>query len=138
LCYAKDMQLQVGVKILLKNNNNEYLFLRRAVTLQDEAEPYWDIPGGRIDPTETLSEALHREILEETGLKVDDELHLVTAQDIIVPAKDLHVVRLTYTAMGEGEAIHSDEHQETLWATREKALALHLDPYLKEALLSLE
>jgi 8-oxo-dGTP diphosphatase len=135
LCCAKDMQLQVGVKILLKNNRNEYLFLRRAVTLQDEAEPYWDIPGGRIDPAERLSEALHREILEETGLKVDDALQLIAAQDIIVPAKDLHVVRLTYTATGEGEAVHSDEHQESLWATREKALTLHLDPYLKEALL---
>ncbi len=128
------MILQVGVKVLMQNNEGSYLFLKRAQTLQDEAEPYWDIPGGRINSEEILHDALRREVLEETGITAVGDFQLIAAQDIMVPAKDLHVVRLTYTAHESGEVQTSDEHQEVAWATKEDALAFHLDPYLQEVL----
>jgi 8-oxo-dGTP diphosphatase len=128
------MKLQVGVKVLLKNNEGAFLLLRRAEAFHNEVEPHWDIPGGRIDPNETLDVALRREIKEETGLTIDDEFTLIAAQDIIVPAKDLHVVRLTYTATGEGLVVVSDEHQETKWTSIKEALSLNIDPYLKDVL----
>lgn len=131
------MKLQVGVKVILQNDKDEYLLLRRSETFHNETEPHWDIPGGRIDPEETLHDALRREIMEETGLTVDDDFRLLAAQDIMVPAKDLHVVRLTYTARGTGNVVTSDEHQETKWIDREEALKLNLDPYLREALETL-
>ncbi|MDA3039969.1 MAG: NUDIX domain-containing protein [Actinomycetota bacterium] len=30
----------------------------------------WSVPGGRVEPGETLAEAVEREVLEETGLRV--------------------------------------------------------------------
>ena len=30
----------------------------------------WNLPGGRLEPDETLLACLHREILEETGLRI--------------------------------------------------------------------
>ena len=131
------MKLQVGVKVLLQNEKNEYLFLRRAEAFHNEIEPHWDIPGGRIDPDETLDIALKREIMEETSLRIDDDFKLVAAQDIMVATKDLHVVRLTYSASGTGEVTTSDEHQEIRWVTRDEALHLNLDPYLHEVLAEL-
>lgn len=128
------MKLQVGVKVLLQNDKDEYLLLRRSEAFHNEKEPHWDIPGGRIDPEEALHDALRREIMEETSLAVDDDFRLLAAQDIMVTAKDLHVVRLTYTAKGTGPVITSDEHQETKWTDREEALKLNLDPYLREVL----
>jgi len=134
----EDMKLQVGVKVILQNDNDQYLLLRRSQVFHNETEPHWDIPGGRIDPEETLHTALQREIMEETGLTINNDFRLLAAQDIMVPAKDLHVVRLTYTAKGTGKAIISDEHQETTWVSREEALKLNLDPYLREALETLD
>src|SRR5574337_1282274 len=29
-------------------------------------EPFWDVPGGRVDPGETLEGAMHRALLEST------------------------------------------------------------------------
>ena len=126
------MILQVGVKALIKNDKGQYLFLRRSERMQAETEPHWDIPGGRIDPAERLEQALAREIAEETNLTLSGVPQLIAAQDILVPAKDLHVVRLTYVANAHGEIAVSDEHQEYVWMTNEEALASHLDPYIRE------
>ena len=126
------MILQVGVKALIKNDKGQYLFLRRSERMEAEIEPHWDIPGGRIDSTERLEQALAREIAEETNLTLSGVPQLIAAQDILVPAKDLHVVRLTYVANAHGEIAVSDEHQEYAWMTQDEALASHLDPYIRE------
>ena len=100
----------------------------------DESEPHWDIPGGRINEDEPLHVALAREIMEETGLQLSGEPQLINAQDIFVQKADLHVVRLTYTALGSGEAIMSNEHQHGQWCSLDDAKKLNLDPYLRDTL----
>ncbi|HET6747166.1 MAG TPA: NUDIX hydrolase [Candidatus Saccharimonadales bacterium] len=128
------MKLQVGVKILIQNNNQQFLFIRRAQAFAGEDVPHWDIPGGRIEPEEPLLEALAREIKEETGLSIDNSPQLQAAQDIFVSHADLHVVRLTYLAHGEGKPKISDEHQEVAWMTQSEALSTSIDPYIREVL----
>lgn len=40
---------------------------------------YWTLPGGGVEPGESLEEALHREIAEEVGLRVRSATHVVDA-----------------------------------------------------------
>jgi 8-oxo-dGTP pyrophosphatase MutT (NUDIX family) len=91
----------------------------------------WDIPGGRIDPEEALFDALRREVFEETGHKLRATPQLVAAQDIMVPAKDLHVVRLTYIAQEDVASVElSDEHDKYQWLHLNETTDLTIDPYL--------
>jgi 8-oxo-dGTP diphosphatase len=126
------MKLRVGVKVLVQNIEGNYLLLQRAVAMDDEAEAHWDIPGGRIKPGEALLDALAREVSEETNLTLNHTPRLLGAQDIFVPPKDLHVVRLTYLVEGSGDAVISHEHQNITWASLDEALDMNLDPYLRE------
>ncbi len=128
------MELQVGVKALLRNKEGKYLLLRRSPDKYPEAGAIWDIVGGRIDPGSALIENLKREIKEETGLELNDEPKLIAAQDILrVPGR--HVVRLTYTAHIDGEPQLDKDHTEFKWFTREELKTLeNLDGYFKELL----
>jgi 8-oxo-dGTP diphosphatase len=133
------MNLQVGVKALIKNSNGEYLFIRRSTTLAtDVSEPSWDIPGGRIEPDEYLLEALRREVQEEIGHEVQSTPMLIKAQDIFVTTKDLHVVRLTYRLTEDVEdIILSDEHEEYVWVHESQLETVNVEPYLAEVLSQL-
>ncbi len=130
------MELQVGVKALLRNPEGKYLLVRRSPLKYPEVGPKWDIVGGRIDPGSTLLDNLKREILEETKLELKDEPKLVAAQDILrVPGR--HVVRLTYTASISGEPQIDEDHLEWKWFTMEeikKMTGEELDIYFKELL----
>ena len=132
------MELQVGVKVFLKNPEGKYLLLRRAVDPKAQSTTFqgkWDMPGGRIDPGTTLLENLARELLEETGLTMNSDPLLVAAQDIM-KWTDRHIVRLTYMgATGDGEPRLSEEHTEYKWFTLKEIKKLEdLDSYFKTLL----
>jgi len=131
------MDLQVGVKILLKNEGGKYLVVRRSAEKYPEVGAKWDIVGGRINAGFSLLENLKREVLEETGLEIKDEPKLITAQDIL--KTDKHVVRLTYLGLADGEVKLSDEHSEYGWFSLEEILKLEpMDKYFKEVLLKFD
>lgn len=130
------MELQVGVKALLKNKNGKYLFVRRSPIKYPEVGPKWDIVGGRIDPGSPLLENLKREIKEEVGLDLVGEVKLIAAQDILrVPGK--HVVRLTYIGNIDGEPQIDTDHLEFNWFSLDELKAMtenELDIYFRELL----
>jgi 8-oxo-dGTP diphosphatase len=130
------MELQVGVKILLKNKEGKYLVVCRSAEKYPEVGVQWEIPGGRIDKGTGLFENLKREVLEETGLEISDEPKLVTAQDIL--KTDKHVVRLTYIGEANGVVKLSEEHSEYKWLTLAEIKVLEpMDRYFKEVLSSI-
>src|SRR3989338_2838916 len=127
------MELQVGVKVLLKNSEGKHLLLKRSDKKYPEVGPKWDIVGGRINPGTSLLENLKREVREETGLELSDEPKLIAAQDIL--RGDKHVVRLTYTASIAGEPKLNSDHTEFGWFTMEEMKHLeNLDNYFSELL----
>jgi 8-oxo-dGTP diphosphatase len=129
------MELQVGVKVLLKNPDGKFLLIRRSGEKYSFAK--WDIPGGRIDMRNSLRENLAREVMEETGLTMTSEPRVIAAQDIFPEDKNIHVVRITYVGTAEGEPTLSEEHTEYQWTTLAELKLMKrdvLDVYVKTLL----
>ncbi|HEY9584638.1 MAG TPA: NUDIX hydrolase [Candidatus Paceibacterota bacterium] len=127
--------LQVGVKVVLKDEQGRILLLKRSQDKYKNVKDTWDIPGGRINAETGLIENLKREVSEETGMALDPEsLKLLGAQDIF-HGENSHVVRITYEGKVSGETILSDEHSEFKWLSKNDTLKIDgLDKYLKEIL----
>lgn len=106
--------LQVGVKILVVHGGRFLLIKRSGKVYPGVRGTLWDIPGGRINPANSLYENLRRELWEEVGLSFDthtwEKTLLLATQDIWVREKNLHVVRLTYLGKVTGKIILSEEH----------------------------
>ncbi len=127
------MELQVGVKILLRNKEEKFLILERNPEKYPEVKKsdLLDIVGGRINIGTPLLENLKREILEETKLNLIEEPKLLAAQDIL--RADKHVVRLTYLGEIEGEPVLDEDHISFKWFTIEELKKESgLDQYFRE------
>ena len=62
---ASKIIVVVGIII---NEKNEILIAQR--TEKQSHAGYWEFPGGKVEPGETLEEALHRELQEEVHIKL--------------------------------------------------------------------
>jgi 8-oxo-dGTP diphosphatase len=80
------------------------------------------LPGGHIDRFETATEAVIREVKEETGL--DYEPRFFSYCDEIIPAQDWHAVVLVFTGTVTGVLRPAPaEVSEACWLSIAEALA---------------
>ncbi len=116
----------VTVGALVFNQKKECLLI-----LTDKWNYTFAIPGGKIDKDETSTDALLRELQEETGLRLK-ETSLFMVQDCIqsdefyVP--DSHFIFLNYIAHTDNPyVVLNDEAQSFLWVDPKEALHLNLN-----------
>jgi 8-oxo-dGTP diphosphatase len=80
-----DLVLMPGAVAVVQNELGEILLHRRSDT------GAWELPGGAIDPGEEPAEAVIREVLEETGIRVsaDRLVGIYTEQPLTYPNGDV-------------------------------------------------
>jgi 8-oxo-dGTP pyrophosphatase MutT (NUDIX family) len=102
------------------------LVVRRAA--DEKAFPnFWEMPGGKVDPGETLRQGLHREVFEETGLTVIEVTAKLTEKRWQSPrtgenwAQYCYVVKVQQPAEVKLDPV---EHQDWRWCTQEEVEGL--------------
>lgn len=81
------------------------------VLVQDRVDPNWSgiaFPGGHVEKGESFTDAMIREVFEETGLTVSN-LQMCGIQDWTRDDGIRHVILLYKTNQFEGEVSSSDE-----------------------------
>jgi phosphoglycolate phosphatase len=92
----------------------------------------WGIPGGKIQRGESCEAALRREVMEETGLELE-EVRFVLVQDCIEPPefqRSAHFLLLNYVARCRGRepaVVLNEEAQVYAWVTAAEALGMDLN-----------
>ena len=66
----------IGAGIILLNRYNEVLLLLRDNKIDIPFPNMWDIPGGKIEESETPEEAIRREMMEEMSINNLGEIKL--------------------------------------------------------------
>jgi len=114
-------------------NDGKLLLLKRS--LDRKTWPgVWEIHGGKIEAGESDGEALVREFIEETGLKIEcvDKYYTFHYDYAGTPAEEND-----YFVFSEDfEVIISDEHTEYCWATKSDAEKLPMSPDMKKSVLA--
>lgn len=101
-------QLCVGAVAV---DGDRLLLIRRATPPEAGR---WSLPGGRVDPGETMAEAVVREIGEETGLEVVCD-RLIGWVERIGPAGHFVIFDFAVIVMGSHDLTAGTDASEAMW-----------------------
>ncbi|MFI6289552.1 NUDIX hydrolase [Streptomyces sp. NPDC051018] len=98
----------------------------RALLIERRDNGKWEPPGGVVEAGETLPDALQREVLEETGIKIALPATLTGVYKNMTGL----IVSLVFRCHAiEGQPTTGDETRALRWVTRDEVAALADEAY---------
>lgn len=131
----------VAQKAFIKKDN-KFLILKRSE--KSKSFPgFWDFAGGKLEHNEDVKKSLEREVFEETKLKIivkeplfvhRQSFNKIDQACVIVVACEIKNNNIKNQII----KLNPKEHSEYKWVTKEEALKLELEPFLKNFLLDIK
>ena len=122
----KKVGVKAGVGVMILKDNKVLLGKRHEDAKKADSELHgegtWTMPGGKIDFGEAFEEAIAREVMEETGIKINqDKLKFISITNDQV--SDAHFVTIGFLCEefeGEPKAMEPNEITEWRWFALDK------------------
>lgn len=120
------------VGAVVHDGQGRLLLVRRG---REPSRGLWSLPGGRVEPGETAADAIEREVLEETGLRVRagarvGQVRIPAAEDEVYVVTDLQCHLVDESA----RPVAGDDADEALFADAAILADLSCTPLLAETL----
>jgi 8-oxo-dGTP diphosphatase len=106
---AASAQLVVARAFVVRSGR--VLLVRRAAW--DTMPGAWELPGGKVDPTESVRSGLERELLEETRLLA--VRCSPRSEGLVVSPSGRQVLERFFDVTAIGRPVLSDEHDDLVW-----------------------
>ncbi|KAK8016992.1 hypothetical protein PG993_015181 [Apiospora rasikravindrae] len=130
-------KLTIGAAVL--NSDNRILLLRRRPDEKHYPNVY-EITGGKVDETDpTIGQAIAREVLEESSLKVSAVLKPLSTitYNTFSAAGTRNVIQLSYVVQVEDTQfqVNPEEHSKGIWAAMDMLGELDITEDMKDLVM---
>ena len=116
---------------VIKNTDNEILILKRHPKSKTDPE-MWELPGGKVEKGEHFTNALIREIKEETNLDCEVGDFCEAVQNDYMHKRTVQLIM--YLDDVSGDVKISEEHTDWMWANLDKIETLEISTSLEKVL----
>ena len=124
---SKEKLFHVGTKAIIENEEGKILLLHVGERPGLVNKNYWDIPGGRIQEGQTVTDTLKREIKEETGIagigKADYLGGFISHHEYEQGGQNFGLVLVVYkvNVLNVESIALSEEHTDYEWVDKKEA-----------------
>jgi mutator protein MutT len=126
------MELRLNANAIITNNDNKILIIKLK---KGPFKGKFCIPGGGIEPGETFKDAIKREIFEETGINLNNEINHIGFCEIINYEIKSHRVVIILHAKSNDLPVPSEEGEaEWVDICELENMSDDINPFTKEAL----
>jgi len=116
--------MEKGVNAIIINGQGKILILKRSFA-EKYCAGFWDLPGGRVESSETLRQAAIREVKEESGLRTKLEKNYFYLYHCLDRELDIYGFKAD---LAGGKVALSEEHIEFKWISKDEYKNLEYTP----------
>ncbi len=117
--------------IILHPDNTRFLLVKRLENEEIHGGK-WLLPGGKLEKDESLMEALKREILEETGIEIENDKEYINDYIFPRPNEELTLgITFLIKAINDDIKLNKEEYEDSVWITPEELEKYDYLEYIK-------